>query len=69
MPLIGSVLMTFVLQMLIVYVPFLNDVFKTQPLSLKELGICIAVSMVVFHAVELEKWVKMHFLKKPNPKL
>ncbi|MCC6410906.1 MAG: cation-translocating P-type ATPase [Saprospiraceae bacterium] len=64
LPLLGSVALTFVLQMTIVYVPFMNGIFKTQPLSLKELGICFAASLVVFHAVELEKWVKMRFVKK-----
>ncbi len=58
LPLLGSILLTFSLQMGVVYVPFMNDIFKTAPLSLQELGICIGLSMVVFHAVELEKWVK-----------
>lgn len=59
MPLMSAVMLTFVLQMAVVYLPFMNEVFKTQPLSMRELGICLAMSVVVFHAVELEKWVKM----------
>jgi Ca2+-transporting ATPase len=58
LPLIGSVFLTFLLQMAVVYVPFMNGIFKTQPLTLNELLISIAMSMVVFHAVELEKWVR-----------
>lgn len=58
-----SVLFTFILQLSIIYVPAFNTLFKTQPLSMFELGICLALSMVVFHAVELEKWVKKTFIK------
>lgn len=53
-----SVLFTFCLQLGVIYIPFLNEIFKTQPLSLKELGFCILMSMIVFHAVELEKLIK-----------
>lgn len=58
--LMASVALTFVLQMAVVYMPFMNEIFKTQPLSLKELGICLGLSVVVFHAVELEKFVRMY---------
>jgi Ca2+-transporting ATPase len=61
--LIITVAITFVLQAAIIYVPFLNTVFKTQPLTLKELVICIAVSMMVFVAVEIEKIIR-RVLKK-----
>ena len=53
-----SVLFTFCLQLGVIYIPFLNEIFKTQPLSLRELGFCILMSMIVFHAVELEKLIK-----------
>lgn len=56
--LLGAVLLTFVLQLGVIYLPFANDIFKTQPLTLVELLICIAVSAIVFHAVELEKYIK-----------
>jgi Ca2+-transporting ATPase len=58
--LMASVALTFVLQMAVVYLPFMNKIFKTQPLSLQELGICLGLSVVVFHAVELEKLVRMY---------
>jgi len=54
-PLLGAVLLTFVLQMATIYVPVLNPIFKTQPLSLMELGICLAAAAVVGVVVELEK--------------
>ncbi len=53
--LLAAVLLTFTLQMAVLYLPFCNDVFKTQPLSLGELAFCLAMSSVVFIAVELEK--------------
>ncbi|MBL7728069.1 MAG: cation transporting ATPase C-terminal domain-containing protein, partial [Dinghuibacter sp.] len=62
--LIGAVALTFLLQLAVIYLPFMNQVFKTQPLSFQELLICIFLSLIVFHAVELEKWVKMKWQKK-----
>jgi Ca2+-transporting ATPase len=56
--LLGAVLLTFGLQMCVVYIPFMNHLFKTNPLTLTELGFCFMMSVIVFHAVELEKWVK-----------
>ena len=57
-PLIITVLATFALQMAVIYLPFMNDVLKTQPLTLRELAISIGLALVVFHAVELEKYIK-----------
>ncbi|MBV5298581.1 MAG: cation-translocating P-type ATPase [Rhodoferax sp.] len=54
-PLLGAVLLTFVLQMATIYVPLLNPIFKTEPLSLGELGICLGASAVVGVVVEIEK--------------
>ena len=54
-PLLGAVLLTFALQMAVVYVPALNPIFKTEPLSLAELGICLGAAVVVAVAVEIEK--------------
>jgi len=57
-PMIGALLITFMLQFMIIYVPFFNDIFKTQPLTMPELGITLAVSSIVFWAVEIEKCIK-----------
>jgi Ca2+-transporting ATPase len=56
--LISAVLITVVLQLIVIYLPFANDMLKTQPLTLEELLICTGLSALVFHAVEFEKWIK-----------
>ncbi len=63
MPLLAAVALTLVLQMCTLYVPFMNRVFKTEPLSWDELLVCLVVSSSVFIAVELEKWVKRRGLR------
>jgi Ca2+-transporting ATPase len=56
--LIGAVLSSFTLQMATIYIPFLNPVFKTQPLGLDELLITLVSSSMIFFVVEIEKFVK-----------
>jgi Ca2+-transporting ATPase len=53
--LLGAVLLTFLLQLATIYVPALHPIFKTEALSLLELGICLGASALVGVAVELEK--------------
>lgn len=55
--LILAVLLTFALQMATIYVPALNPIFKTEALDLGELLLSLALSSVVFIAVEIEKWL------------
>ena len=57
-PLLGAVLLSFIFQMATIYVPFLNPIFKTKPLTLDELFITLGLSLIVFFAVEAEKWWK-----------
>jgi Ca2+-transporting ATPase len=54
-PLLGAVLLTFALQMATIYVPLLNPIFKTEPLTIAELVLCLAAAAVVLVVVELEK--------------
>jgi len=56
-PLLGALFLTVILQLILIYSPFFNAIFKTQPLSIYELAITFVVSSVVFWAVELEKWI------------
>ncbi len=57
-PLVWAFLLTFGLQMATIYVPQLNPIFRTTPLTLLELGVTLALSSVVFLAVEVEKLFK-----------
>jgi Ca2+-transporting ATPase len=56
-PLFFSVAGTFLLQLMVIYLPQANKLFNTQPLTILELCICIGAASIVFHAVELEKWL------------
>ncbi|MDR4515618.1 cation-translocating P-type ATPase [Nitrosomonas sp.] len=55
--LLGAVALTVVLQLAVIYTPFLNDIFKTVPLPLGDLMICVLLASVVFVVVEVEKWM------------
>ena len=56
--LIGSVMITLLLQIAITYVPFLQSVFKTESLTLYEFVLVGVGSILIFAAVEIEKMVK-----------
>ena len=58
LPLLGAVLLTFVLQLATIYVPALQPIFKTAPLTPGELAICLGASAMVGVAVELEKFFR-----------
>jgi Ca2+-transporting ATPase len=53
--LLGTFLFTLVLQLVVIYVPFLQGVFRTVPLSPRDLAICLGLSSTTFWAVELDK--------------
>ena len=57
LPLLGAVLLGAALQLAVVYVPAMNEIMKTEPLTPSELAICILVPGTVILAVEIEKWL------------
>ncbi len=57
-PLLGAVALTFVLQLAVIYWRPLQEIFNTQALTAFELGISLALSTIVFWAVEIEKWFR-----------
>jgi P-type Ca2+ transporter type 2C len=63
-PLLAAVSLTLVLQLALVYVPFLQVFFKTNPLPLLDLALTMALSAVVFAAVEAEKF----FARRKQPR-
>ena len=54
-PLTAAVALTMILQMATIYVPWLQPMFRTQPLSALELALCLGCGAVVLAAVECEK--------------
>jgi P-type Ca2+ transporter type 2C len=56
--LLGAVALTFALQMAVIYLPFLQQVFDTHPLSLDILMLNLGLSAIILVAVELAKWVQ-----------
>ena len=63
-PMLAAVLLTFALQLAVIYIPWIEPIFRTNALSGQELLICLATSTIGFWAVEVEKWV----LRKRRPK-
>jgi Ca2+-transporting ATPase len=64
-PLLGAFMLTLLLQLATIYIPVLNRVFKTQPLSFWELMLVFALSSIVFFAMEAEKLIRRMRNKKP----
>jgi Ca2+-transporting ATPase len=58
--LLGAVALTVLLQLAVTYLPFLQQLFETQPLSLSELLLCIALGFIMLLGVELEKLLFRH---------
>ena len=56
-PLILAIAVTILAQLAVIYIPALNVVFKTEPLTFSELLLCFAIGSTVFLAVEVEKFV------------
>jgi Ca2+-transporting ATPase len=55
--LLGMVLLVFVLQLAVIYVPFMDDFFGVVPLSATELLTCLLLGSIVFIAIEIDKWL------------
>jgi Ca2+-transporting ATPase len=63
-PMIITVVITFILQLGTIYLPFCNTIFETQPLTLTELLACILISSVILIAVEIEKAMRRRRKRK-----
>lgn len=53
--LLYALVITVAIQISTVYLPVFNNLFGTRPLTLGQLALCLALSTVVFVAVEIEK--------------
>ncbi len=56
MVLLVVIVVSALVQMALIYVPFLQPIFETAALSPVELGIVLLVTPIPFVAVEIEKW-------------
>ncbi|PLX61246.1 MAG: calcium-translocating P-type ATPase, PMCA-type [Sedimenticola selenatireducens] len=66
---LGAVILTFGLQMAVIYIPGLNPLFNTQPLPLSDLFICIGLSSLTLFVVECEKLLvrrRLIYNRPPN---
>jgi len=63
-PLLWAVFGAFILQMAVIYVPFLQPIFKTEALTISELLFTLLLSSIVFIAVEFEKMWKRRNLQR-----
>lgn len=52
-----AVALTILLQMALIYVPSLRQIFSTVSLSVADLAACAAAAIAIFVAVEIEKWL------------
>jgi Ca2+-transporting ATPase len=55
---VGAVFSTFLLQLAVIYTPFLQPIFETVPLSLPDLALALGLSTVVFWVSEVEKLMR-----------
>jgi Ca2+-transporting ATPase len=63
-PLLAAVSITVAAQLSTLYVRPLTRVFKTTALTIGELTACVAISCLVFVAVEIEKWSRRRFARQ-----
>lgn len=65
----GSVLLTATMQLIVIYIPFLQSTFQTRALSLWDLGLTVALSAVVFHVLEFEKLLRARLSRSSMRKM
>jgi len=64
---LGTFFVTLALQMAVIYLPFLQGIFRTVPLSPRDLGISFILSTSVFWVVELDKLVARAIDRRRRP--
>jgi Ca2+-transporting ATPase len=61
-----AVLLTVILQVVILYLPFLGEFFHTVPLTLGEITLCFALAAVIYLSVEIEKYLRFRIRRRLN---
>jgi Ca2+-transporting ATPase len=64
--LLGAVVLMVLLQLAVVYVPFLQKVFATRPLTGLDLTVALLLATLAFSAVELGKWWRRRISRLPS---
>lgn len=62
-PMVGAVVLTILLQLMVIYVPFFHPLFETRPLTANELAICFGAGIFIYGAVEIEKFVRQRWVR------
>lgn len=57
-PVLIAVCLVFVLQLAFTYLPFMQVLFQTQGLSIAHGFVCVAIGILVFMVLEVEKWIR-----------
>ena len=65
--LLGSVLLTLLLQMAVIYLPIMQEVFDTVPLSATDLAISLGCAVLVYFGVEIYKIITRRSLARTKP--
>ncbi|OQX16296.1 MAG: carbonate dehydratase [Desulfobulbaceae bacterium A2] len=55
---LGGVGLMLLLQLLFTYLPVMNTAFGSQPIGLREWGLIIGTSLIVYIVIECEKWLR-----------
>lgn len=52
------------LQLFLTYIPFMQKIFYTEPLTVLEWGIAIGAGFIVLVVAEMDKWIRRFFKRK-----
>jgi Ca2+-transporting ATPase len=55
--LLVAIVLTLIAQLAVTYLPAMNEIFQTAPLTLSDLLVCLGLGAAVLPAVELGKWL------------
>ena len=64
--LLWAVLSTFALQLIVLYVPFMQASFETAPLNLTQMIVAFVLGSVILFAVEIEKYLNRTVFSEKN---
>ena len=60
----GALILSFVLTLLVIYVPFLASIFSLSPLSIKEISVAMGLAVLVIPVIEGVKLIQRRMVKK-----